>query len=121
MISKIWKIITESAPENNRFERIWMLGKVDFRKRYYDSKLGLVWALINPLFRLCVFYYVFTVLFERGGDNFVLHLFSGLIFWFFFVETTKKALVIFKQKKYLIENISFNKLDLFYSLILSTF
>lgn len=121
MISNFWKIITELIPQNNRIERIWMLAKVDFKNRYYDSKLGIVWALINPLFRLCVFYYVFTILFTRGTDNFVLHLFSGLVVWLFFVETTKKSLTLFKQKKYLIANISFDKLDLYYSSLLSGF
>ncbi len=107
------KNILESLPENNRLERIWLLAKTDFKQRYYESNLGLVWALINPLFRLLIYYVVFTVVFESKIENYALYLFSGLLLWMFFSETTKKGIKILINKRYLIENIPFNKLDLF--------
>ncbi len=121
MLNQILSPILEYFPENNRLERIWKLAEVDFRRRYYDNLLGLFWALINPLFRVAVYYFAFTQLLEGRMENYALYLFSGIIFWLFFTEGTNKGLTIMVQKKYLIENIQFNKLDLFYSSTLSVF
>lgn len=119
MLNQILSPILERLPENNRLERIWKLAQVDFQRRYYDNSLGLVWALINPLFQVVVYYLAFTILLDNKMENYALYLFSGLLFWMFFTEGTNKGLNILKQKRYLIENIQFNKLDLFYSAILS--
>jgi len=34
MIKEILNQISEKLPENNRFERIWKIAQVDFKKRY---------------------------------------------------------------------------------------
>lgn len=120
-LNKVLRPILEALPENNRMERIWKLAQVDFRRRYYNNSLGLIWALINPLFQVCVYYFAFTFLLKGSVDNYALYLFSGLLFWMFFTEGTNKGLYILKQKRYLIENIQFNKLDLFYSSTFSVF
>ncbi|MCF6171086.1 MAG: ABC transporter permease [Bacteroidales bacterium] len=115
----IKKKIFESLPENNRMERIWLLAKTDFKQRYYESALGMVWALINPMFRLLIYYFVFTVIFESKIPNYALYLFSGLLLWMFFQEATKGSMLILRKKSYLIENIQSNKLDIYVSFILA--
>ena len=107
-------------PENNRLERIWLLAKSDFRKRYYGSFLGLIWAFINPLAQLVIYYYVFTVVFKIDTENYALFLFLGLVFWMFFNEASTKSILLVKTKRYLLENIQINKLDVYYAQILST-
>lgn len=119
MINKIFKPIIERLPENNTLERIWILAKIDFLKRYYGSSLGLAWALINPLFRLIVYYFVFTVFFGNSIENFALYLFSGLLIWMFFSEGTGKGIFILKSKRFLLENVKINKFTIFISSILS--
>jgi len=119
VINKIVEPIIKYLPENNRFERIWILAKFDFKKRYYDSALGMVWALLNPLFRLAVYTFAFKYIRESTKENFSLYLFSGLLIWMFFTELTNKGMSILKQKKYLVENIQFNWLDIFYALTAS--
>ena len=116
----IVKKILESLPENNQFERIWILAKTDFKIRYYGTFLGLVWALINPLFRLSVYYIVFSLVIEHNIPNYGLHIFSGLVIWMFFLEGTKKGLNMIKSKRYLLENVDFNKLDIYISAVLSS-
>ena len=113
--------VLERLPENNRLERIWVLAKVEFKKRYYHSILGLVWAILNPLFRLVVYYIIFTKVFNSRIENFALYLFSGLILWLFFVEATRKSFQIIRTKKYLLENTTVNKIDLFLASTLSAF
>lgn len=120
-INKIFRPLLESLPENNRLERIWILAKVDFKRRYYNSSLGLFWALLNPLFRLTIYYTVFTIIFPNKIENFALYIFSGILVWLFFAEASKKSFSVLKSKRYLIENIPFNKIDLFYSSVFSVF
>jgi ABC-2 type transport system permease protein len=92
-----------------------LLARIDFHKRYYESRLGVVWAFINPLFRLLVYYLVFTTIFRTDIENYALYLFSGLLVWMAFQEATKKGITTMATKRYLIENIRFDKLDLFFS------
>jgi ABC-type polysaccharide/polyol phosphate export permease len=121
MLNKIIKPIAHKLPENNRFERIWKLAQNDFKKRYRGSVLGLFWALLNPLFMMTLFYFVFTYFLQRSTPNFHIHLFSGIILWLFFVQSTMQSINVFLSKRYLIENIQFNKLDLFISKTISSF
>lgn len=123
MINKIFSSLLRALPENNRLERIWKLAQVDFKKRYYNDKFGLIWALINPLAQVFVYYFVFTYIFEKSTesiDNYALFLFSGIIFWTFFKEGSQKGMKILFSKRYLIENIQLNKLDLYIANSLST-
>lgn len=120
VINKIAEPVINLLPENNRFERIWILAKFEFKKRYYDSALGMVWALLNPLFRLAVYTFAFKYIRDSNKENFSLYLFSGLLIWMFFTELTNKGMNALKQKKYLVENIQFNWIDIFYALTAST-
>jgi len=100
-------------PENTRLERIWFLAKTDFKKRYYGSFLGLAWALLNPIFRLAIYYTVFTVVFQSREENFALFLYLGLIHFLFFVEVVNGSMKIYRTKSYLLENIQINDLDIY--------
>jgi len=113
--------IIDWIPENNRLERIWLMAKFDFVTRYYGSFLGLFWALLKPLFQLVVFYVVFTMLIPTSTEKFLLFLFIGIIMFQFFTESVQGSMNIFKAKRYLLENIQINKLDIFFSAISATF
>lgn len=119
MINNLFGTWLAKLPENNKMERIWVLAKTDFRKRYYGTNLGVLWAMINPLFRLAIYYVVFTLFFKVEIDNFALYIFSGLIVWMFFSETTKKSMTVLQSKRYIFENIRIDKLDLFTASILA--
>jgi ABC-type polysaccharide/polyol phosphate export permease len=121
MSTTIIKSVVEHLPENNRLERIWKLAQIDFMKRYYNDRLGLFWALLNPLFQIVVYYLVFTRVFNNRDQNFVLFLSSGILFWGVFAEITRGGMNVIRTKKYLIENIQFDKLDLFISHAMSVF
>lgn len=121
MFNQLFKPILENLPENNQLERIWILAKTDFIQRYYGTKLGVFWALLNPFFQLVVYYFVFSILFATSIPNFALYLFSGLIIMMFFSESTVKGLNLLSIHKSILQNIIINKLDLYYSAIISTF
>ncbi|MDH3649385.1 MAG: ABC transporter permease [Saprospiraceae bacterium] len=113
--------MAQHLPENNRLERIWKLAQIDFMRRYYNDRLGLLWALINPMFQIAVFYIVFTRIFNSREENFILFLFLGILIWGVFSESSRASLAILRAKRYLIENVQVNKFDLFLSHTLSVF
>lgn len=112
--------LLERLPENNRLERIWKIAVVDFKKRYYNDNLGLIWALINPLSQIAVYYLVFTRVFPRNKPNFALFLFSGILIWMAFAEATIIGSKLIKTKKYLLEGIQFKWTDLYLSHMISS-
>lgn len=118
-MNKISEFLINILPENNRFERIWKIAQVDFRKRYYNDRLGLIWALANPLSQIAIYWFVFTRIFQRNRENYVLYIFCGILIWLAFTEAANKGSVLLKQKRYLIENIQFNWMDLYYSHMIS--
>lgn len=119
IVNKILGPIVERLPGNNRLERIWKIAQVDFKRRYYNDALGLIWALANPLSQIGIYYFIFTRIFQRKQENYVLYIFCGIIIWLAFAEATRKGSQVLKEKKYLIENIQFNWLDLYVSHMLS--
>jgi ABC-type polysaccharide/polyol phosphate export permease len=100
----------------HRWERVWLLAKMDFLQRYYGSSLGLLWAFINPLARLVVYYLVFSYLiFKNNEPKFILYLFMGIIVWGFFAEMTKRGMKAMEGKRYLLENVQINRLDIHFA------
>ncbi len=79
-------------------ELAWQLIKREIIGRYKGSVLGVFWSLVQPLFLLAVYTFVFSVVFSvRVGDvdphapPFVLRLFTGLIIFSLFSETLNAA------------------------------
>lgn len=97
----------------NRLERILKIAQVDFKKRYSDDILGLFWALLNPIFRIAVYYFVLTKALNVRDENFAFMLFSGLIIWMAFAEATRRGMNLLRAKRYLISSIQFDKIDMF--------
>ena len=57
-------------------------------QRYY---LGILWWLIEPIIYMLVFYFVFGILFQRGTEDFVVFLLTGLVFWQWFQPTVMQC------------------------------
>lgn len=71
----------------------------DISSRYRGSLLGILWPIINPIFMLAVYTFVFSIVFQaRWGQDlgnskfeFALILFAGLIIFNFFAESILNA------------------------------
>ena len=92
---KLYDKITQLPMElwqNRRL--IWKLSKNDFKKRYAGSYMGAVWALVQPVITVVMYYIVFDKIMNSGGTGlrdsgavpFVLFLTAGLVPWFYFSE-----------------------------------
>jgi len=116
MFNPVFGKIYSKFEGNIRWERIWKLAQVDFKKRYYNDKLGILWTMLNPLIQIAIFYFVFKYIRDSTEDNFVFFLYLGIISFGLFTSNASKGLTIIRSKYYLIENIQFNKLDIFWAL-----
>jgi lipopolysaccharide transport system permease protein len=82
-----------------RRDLLYQLARRDVEVRYRGSRLGLIWSLINPLFLLVVYTFVFGVVFDSrwpgqadaGIVEYALIIFSGLVTMNLFSEPVTKA------------------------------
>ena len=71
-------------------------------QRYY---LGFLWWLIEPVMYMLVFYFVFGVLFQRGTEDFVPFLLTGLVFWQWFQTTVMQCADVIASNRYLLNQV----------------
>lgn len=113
--------ISSLIPRRIQLERIWILAKTDYKLKYYDTFLGMIWAMIMPLVRLLIYWLVFSNIFNKKIDNYGLYIYSGLLLWMFFQQGTKKGITALRSKRYLMMNIRVQKLDIFASSLIASF
>jgi ABC-type polysaccharide/polyol phosphate export permease len=104
---------------SNKLERLWLLAKIEFKLRYYENKLGLLWALIKPIMDIVIYYIVFKKILKSDIPAYASFLFIGLILWNFFVESTSGTVQILAVKKYLYEYSNMNKLEIYISTLMA--
>ena len=91
---------------------IWTLAKNDFRTKYAGSYLGIIWAFVQPVVTVMVYWFVFGVV-RQGAPKavpFVLWLVCGLVPWFFFAEVISSGTNTFVEYNYLVKKVVF-KID----------
>lgn len=64
---------------------LWLLVKRDLKVRYADSLLGYVWSVLDPLVMSAIYWFVFTVIFQRPGQEpYIVFLLLALLPWLWF-------------------------------------
>jgi len=82
----------------------------DFRQRYLGSYLGILWAFIQPVITVFIFWFVFQVGFKsQPVENvpFILWLIAGMFPWFFFADAISNATNAILENSYLVKKIVF--------------
>ena len=64
------------------------LVKRDFKKKYKNTYLGMVWSLLSPLLTLLVMSLVFKNFFGRDVEHYTIYLFCGNIMFAYFSDST---------------------------------
>ncbi len=94
---------------------IWKLSKNDFKKRYAGSYLGMVWAMIQPVVTVVMYWLVFEKAFQNKSEMltsglevpYVLYLTAGLVPWFYFSEALTNATMALLEYNYLVKKVVF--------------
>lgn len=87
------------------------LAKNDFKTRYAGSYLGTIWAFIQPIVTICVYWFVFGLALRGGAERevpFVLWLIAGLVPWFFLQEGLIGGTNSLLEYNYLVKKVVFN-------------
>ncbi|MCW4458126.1 ABC transporter permease [Microbacterium sp. MPKO10] len=89
---------------------LWLLTKRDLRVRYSTSALGYVWSIIDPLVMAGIYWFVFTVVFDRGdrvGEQpYIVFLLAGLLPWMWFTGTVSDSTRAFLKDAKLVRSTS---------------
>lgn len=94
---------------------IWRLAKNDFKRRYAGSYMGVVWAMVQPVVTVALYYVVFQVIMPQKaqmlGDGvevpYLIFLTSGLVPWFFFSEALVNGMMALLEYEYLVKKVVF--------------
>ena len=94
---------------------IWQLSKNDFKSRFSGSYLGIVWAFVQPIVTVLVYWFVFEKGLRASGVNmrsgieipFVLWLTAGMVPWFFFSEAWSAGSSALTSYTYLVKKVVF--------------
>ncbi|MGN0642760.1 MAG: ABC transporter permease [Huintestinicola sp.] len=68
------------------------LVKRDFKKKYKNTVLGMLWSLLSPLMMLTVMALVFKNFFGRNIEHFIIYLFCGNLVYSYFSESTSSGM-----------------------------
>lgn len=111
VIKKIYRAVVLLGEEVYNSRRlIWNLSKNDFKTKYAGSYLGIIWAFVQPIVTVLIYWFVFEVGFKSAPMNdfpFVLWLVAGIIPWFFFNESLLNATNSLLEYNYLVKKVVF--------------
>ena len=91
-------------------ELILSLAKNDFKMKYAGSHFGMLWAFVQPIATIFVFWFVFAIGFRAmpvENAPFILWFIAGLIPWFFFSDALMSATNSLLEFSYLVKKVVF--------------
>jgi ABC-type polysaccharide/polyol phosphate export permease len=95
----------------NRRRMVHTLSLHEMKREYAGTLLGFAWGLVNPLMRIAVFWFVFSIGARAGrpvdGAPFFAWLAIGLVAWFFLNDGFRSSNKSFRSKRSLIKNTPF--------------
>ena len=114
-ILKYDKIVVLPVELFQNRQLIWKLAKNDFKTRYAGSYLGIVWAFVQPIITVLLYWFVFTVALPSRavavkGDieiPYILWLIAGIVPWFFFSEALSNGTNALLEYNYLVKKVVF--------------
>lgn len=94
---------------------IWKLAKNDFKNRFAGSYLGKVWAFVQPVITVALYWFVFDYVMGARAEAlagtiqipYVIWLTAGLVPWFFFSEAITGGTMALLEYSYLVKKVVF--------------
>ena len=106
------KIVTLPVEIWQNRRLILKLAGNDFKRRYAGSYMGVIWAFIQPLVTIALYYFVFGTIMagaRTSGEDvkFVVFLTCGMVPWFFFSEALSTGTTALLEYSYLVKKVVF--------------
>ena len=109
------KIVVLPAELYQNRRLIWKLAKNDFKTRFAGSYLGIVWAFVQPVVTILVYWIVFEkglnakaeMLADGTEAPYVLWLTAGIVPWFYFSEALSNGTTALLEYNYLVKKVVF--------------
>lgn len=103
----------KSALENKKL--VWNLAKDDFKKKFAGSSLGIIWAFVQPVVTVLLYWFVFEKGLNAKASNlrtgievpFVLWMMAGLVPWFYVQEAWNNGTNVLVEYSYLVKKVVF--------------
>lgn len=89
---------------------IFNLAKSDFKAKFAGSYFGIVWAFIQPIITVIVYWFALEIGLRSGkmcDYPFVLWLIAGLVPWFYFSEALSSGTNALTEYSYLVKKVVF--------------
>ena len=107
--------------------RGFIMGSVkrEFQSKYRNSLLGVAWTVINPLAMILIYTVIFSQVMKAklpgvdGTFAYSIHLCAGVLTWGLFAEITSRAQNMFLEHANLIKKLSFPRLCLPVTVVVS--
>lgn len=90
-----------------RYRRsLWLLTTRDLKVRYSTSALGYLWSILDPLVMSAIYWFVFTLVFDRpvGEKPYIVFLLAGLLPWMWFTGAVSDSTRAFTKEAKLIRS-----------------
>ena len=100
----------EARPARSEFARyrhsLWLLTTRDLKVRYSTSFLGYFWSILDPLVMAAIYWFVFTVIFNRGvgHEPYIVFLLTALLPWTWFNGSISDSTRAFTKEAKLIRS-----------------
>ena len=103
-------VALKARPERSEFARyrhsLWLLTTRDLKVRYSTSFLGYFWSILDPLVMAAIYWFVFTVIFNRGvgHEPYIVFLLTALLPWTWFNGSISDSTRAFTREAKLIRS-----------------
>lgn len=94
---------------------VWTLSKNDFKQKFAGSYFGIIWAFVQPVITILVYWIVFDKALNAGTQStkagieapYVLWLSAGIVPWFYFSEVLGSGTNALVEYNYLVKKVVF--------------
>ncbi|OBX34299.1 hypothetical protein A8U91_03352 [Halomonas elongata] len=71
------------------WDLVWTKARLNLKSEASQNHLRYLWWILDPVLYMTVFYVVFGLLMERGGEGFIAYLLTGLVPFQWFAKTVQ--------------------------------
>lgn len=79
--------------------------RTDLKAEVANSYLNWIWWILEPLFNMLVYYFVFGKIFANKQEYFIIFIYSGLLMWSFFNKTIMYSIKLVRGNKGIITSV----------------